>query len=151
VGFLDWLLGKKDRTTSPSRPVPPESAPPTATRPVPQETAPPGGPPPMSANGVERREPAAPRQEERLPAGSPERPPAAPAKAELPPSRAENLRRWRDAGQARVWVEAHNGDWNHADWLALIEDLQRSPFWPLEPDEVGRTLEEEKARWWKGK
>jgi hypothetical protein len=61
------------------------------------------------------------------------------------------LRRWRDAGQPRLWVQAHNGTWNHDDWLSLLEALQRSPFWPLEPDEVGRTLEEEKVKWSAGK
>jgi hypothetical protein len=149
VGFFDWLLGKTARTTSPSHPVPPDSAPPGATRPVPQETPAGSGPAP-SVNGVDRREPAAPRQEERLPGNSPERP-VAPARTELSPSRTDNLRRWREAGQARVWVEAHNGTWDHADWLALLDELQRSPFWPLEPDDVGRTLEEERAKWSDGR
>lgn len=57
----------------------------------------------------------------------------------------ENLRRWKESGQARSWVEAHNGQWNHQEWLALLETLQRSPYWPMHPDEVGRVLEEVKS------
>ncbi len=55
---------------------------------------------------------------------------------------AENLRRWRASGQARAWVAAHHGQWNHDDWLALLEELKRSPFWPMHPDAVGQVLEE---------
>jgi hypothetical protein len=56
----------------------------------------------------------------------------------------ENLRRWRASGQARAWVAAHQGQWNHDDWLGLLEELQRSPFWPMHPDAVGQVLEETK-------
>jgi hypothetical protein len=59
-------------------------------------------------------------------------------------SEAENLRRWRESGQARTWVEARQGRWNHDDWLALLEELKRSPFWPMPPDAVGLVLEDEK-------
>jgi hypothetical protein len=54
----------------------------------------------------------------------------------------ENLRRWRESGQARAWVERHQGGWNHADWLALLEELKASPFWPMNADAVGLVLEE---------
>jgi hypothetical protein len=57
----------------------------------------------------------------------------------------ENLRRWRESGQAKAWVEAHNGQWNHEDWLSLLESLRRSVFWPMLPDEVGLVLEDLKA------
>ena len=53
---------------------------------------------------------------------------------------------WQAAG-ARGWVEAHGGEWNHDDWLALLDDLRRSPFWPMDPEAVGLVLEEEKRRW----
>jgi hypothetical protein len=58
------------------------------------------------------------------------------------PPEADNLRRWQESGQARAWVEAHQGRWDHDDWLALLEELRRSPFWPLQQDAVGRVLEE---------
>lgn len=60
------------------------------------------------------------------------------------PSEAENLRRWREAGQPRAWVEARKGQWNHADWVALLESLKNSPYWPMQPEDVGRVLEETK-------
>jgi hypothetical protein len=71
------------------------------------------------------------------------RPPAPPQ----PPSEANNLRRWQESGRARAWVEAHNGRWNHEDWLALLEELRRSPFWPMQPDKVGMVLEDAKREW----
>jgi hypothetical protein len=61
----------------------------------------------------------------------------------------ENLRRWRASGQPRSWVEAHKGQWNHQDWLGLLETLQQSPYWPMQPDDVGRVLEEVKSAWQK--
>ncbi|HEY7154002.1 MAG TPA: hypothetical protein VH575_08615 [Gemmataceae bacterium] len=54
----------------------------------------------------------------------------------------DNLRRWRESGQARAWVETHQGRWDHNDWLALLDELKRSSFWPMHPDAVGLTLEE---------
>ena len=81
-----------------------------------------------------------------------EGPPAAPAQAQPPapsgpaaptvPTEEENLRRWRESGEARAWVEARQGKWNHQDWLALLESLRRSRFWPMNPDAVGLALEE---------
>jgi hypothetical protein len=67
--------------------------------------------------------------------------------AEKPPSEAENLRRWRESGQPRAWVEARQGHWGHADWLALLEELQRSPYWPMPPDAVGLALEDARREW----
>jgi hypothetical protein len=55
---------------------------------------------------------------------------------------AENLRRWQESGQPRLWVEAHRGRWDHADWLALLKTLRGSAFWPLDPEAVGRLLEQ---------
>ena len=63
-------------------------------------------------------------------------------KRDLPSSEAENLRRWKESGQARAWVEGRQGRWGHADWLALLDELKRSPYWPMQPDAVGMTLEE---------
>ena len=67
---------------------------------------------------------------------------------------AANLRRWAESGQPQAWVEAHAGQWNHEEWLALLQRLQTSKFWPLEPDAVGLVLEDLKRqranlqRWW---
>lgn len=59
----------------------------------------------------------------------------------------DNLRRWRQSGQPRRWVEAHNGVWNHDDWLTLLSELVRSEYWPLQPEAVGATLEDARQRW----
>jgi hypothetical protein len=59
----------------------------------------------------------------------------------------ENLRRWQESGRPRAWVEAHHGEWNHEEWLGLLEELKRSPFWPMHPDDVGETLEQAKREW----
>ncbi len=58
---------------------------------------------------------------------------------------AQNLRRWEQSGYPRKWVDDHHGEWNHSDWLDLLEKLKYSNFWPMEPDEIGRVLEEQKA------
>jgi hypothetical protein len=52
-----------------------------------------------------------------------------------------NLQRWQQSGQPRHWVEAQGGQWNHHDWLALLDLLRRSEFWPMDPAEIGRVLE----------
>jgi hypothetical protein len=62
-------------------------------------------------------------------------------------ARRHNLRRWEWSGQARAWVASRGGRWDHADWLALLDELARSPFWPLDPDAVGEVLEEIKREW----
>jgi tetratricopeptide (TPR) repeat protein len=54
----------------------------------------------------------------------------------------ENLKRWKDSALPRAWVEAHKGEWNDADWLSFLEELQKSEYWPLDPDSVGQVLEE---------
>jgi hypothetical protein len=64
-----------------------------------------------------------------------------------PAPEAENLRRWRESGQPRAWVEARRGQWGHAEWLELLERLRRSVYWPMHPDEVGLVLEELKRDW----
>ena len=72
--------------------------------------------------------------------------PLCPKQPALPPD-VENLARWKTSGQARAWVEARRGKWNHDDWLALLDELKRSPFWPMQPDAVGAVLEEHKHEW----
>jgi hypothetical protein len=59
-----------------------------------------------------------------------------------------NVRRWRASGQPRWWVEERRGHWEHHDWLGLLDTLQRSPFWPMDPGAVGTVLEESKQYYW---
>ncbi len=86
-----------------------------------------------------KKEPAAPAPHE--PTADP-RPPQPES-----PSEADNLRRWRESGGPRAWVEARRGQWGHAEWLALLEELKRSPYWPMQPDAIGLALEEAKRAW----
>jgi hypothetical protein len=58
-----------------------------------------------------------------------------------PASPEENLRRWRQSA-APAWVATRRGQWNHQDWLDLLEGLKRSEYWPMNPNEIGQTLEE---------
>jgi ankyrin repeat protein len=52
-----------------------------------------------------------------------------------------NLLRWERSGFPRRWVEDHNRQWGHSDWLHLLASLRRSEFWPMEEAAIGATLE----------
>ncbi len=58
-----------------------------------------------------------------------------------------NLRSWRESGQPWLWVEARRGEWGHGDWLALLDSLRPSQFWPLDPEAVGVVLEQVKRQY----
>ncbi len=60
---------------------------------------------------------------------------------------ADKVRRWKESGQAWAWVEKRQGCWNHDEWLAFLEEVKRSPFWPMNADAVGMVLEEIKREW----
>lgn len=64
--------------------------------------------------------------------------------AEEQHSRTQNLLRWERSGFPRKWVDDHHGQWGHSDWLALLESLKRTAFWPMEAEAIGRALEEQK-------
>jgi hypothetical protein len=87
------------------------------------------------------------------PAGDAEQEAATPPNHERPGRQApastddENLRRWRESGQAQAWVEQRQGSWNHDDWLALLAELKASSWWPMQAEAVGLTLEEIKRQW----
>jgi hypothetical protein len=54
---------------------------------------------------------------------------------------------WQEVG-ARKWVEARGGNWNHADWLALQEDLRRQGLAGVDSERVARVLERRKVEYW---
>jgi hypothetical protein len=118
VGLFEWLFGKKRGPVA--------------------STGPEGRGPALAAKEVRAREEVRVRmsaaEKREAPSDGPRQLPAA--------TPDDNLKRWQASGQARAWVMAHNGRWDHDDWLALLEELARSPFWPMEPDAVGRVLEE---------
>jgi hypothetical protein len=49
--------------------------------------------------------------------------------------------------EARTWVEAHNGSWDHVQWLLLLGELRRGGWVDLDPDSVGRVLERKKREY----
>jgi len=55
--------------------------------------------------------------------------------------KSQNLLRWEQSGFPRKWMDDHRGQWNHTDWLNLLESLKRTEFWPMEPDAIGGVLE----------
>jgi hypothetical protein len=125
MGFLDWLFGKKE-----------EAAPPGAQA----SQA-------MAATKEKAAPTAAPQASEPRPAAKETAGPKTTAETLKPSSEAENLRRWRDSGQPRTWVESRRGQWDHAAWLGLLEELKRSPYWPMPPEEIGKVLEAIKQEW----
>ena len=146
MGFLDWLFGKKGKPATAAGPKWHEPGPVervSATGRGGQE--PPlvekGTPAPEQDSVGQRPPPAVPPVKERSGNAADEG-----NRSPLPPE-AENLRRWRESGQARAWVEARRGRWDHDAWLTLLEELKRSPFWPMHPDAVGQVLEETQREW----
>ena len=55
-----------------------------------------------------------------------------------------NLTRLIASGYLTRWVREHSGKWNDCDWLALLESLRRSQFWPLQDSAISLALESEK-------
>jgi hypothetical protein len=58
------------------------------------------------------------------------------------------LRRWVAVGGPARWVEQHNGHWEHADWLDLLEWLEQSEYGALVPEALATVLEEHKRAYW---
>jgi hypothetical protein len=140
VRLLNWLFGKKGT----ARGALPERRPPRAC-----EQAPPPGEAPLGPDRPSPEVPVAPAVARggSPPLGADSRP--APEDGGRPglDAEAENLRRWKESGQVRAWVEGHHGQWGHLEWLALLESLRQSAYWPMHPDEVGNALEEMKREW----
>src|SRR6266545_2971323 len=59
----------------------------------------------------------------------------------------QNLQRWERSGQARQWVSARQGRWEHEDWLALLDGLSHSEFWPVDAEAVGEVLADIQTEW----
>ena len=68
-------------------------------------------------------------------------PKAAPVKTNDPE---ENIKRFAKTPLAMNFVKAHNGAWNHADWLNFLRDLEEKGYFPIDTDRVGLILEDKK-------
>lgn len=59
----------------------------------------------------------------------------------MPDPKLDNLKRWKESGQAEQWVDAHSGQWSFSDWVKYLDELKASPFWPMSPDDIGSHIE----------
>ena len=66
---------------------------------------------------------------------------AAPAPSNDPE---ENIKRFAKTSLATNFVKAHNGSWNHTDWLNFLRDLEEKGYFPIDTDRVGLILEDKK-------
>ena len=74
-------------------------------------------------------------------AAAPKAAKAAPVKSNDPE---ENIKRFAKTPLAMNFVKAHNGSWNHADWLNFLRDLEERGYFPIDTDRVGLILEDKK-------
>ena len=66
---------------------------------------------------------------------------AAPVKTNDPE---ENIKRFAKTPLAMNFVKAHNGSWNHTDWLNFLRDIEERGYFPIDTDRVGLILEDKK-------
>ena len=75
------------------------------------------------------------------PAKAPKTVKIVPAKTDDPE---ENIKRFAKTPLAMNFVKAHNGAWNHEDWLGFISDVKAKGYYPIDWDRVGLILEDKK-------
>ncbi len=56
----------------------------------------------------------------------------------------ENIKRFAKTPLATNFVKAHNGNWNHADWLNFLREIEEKGYFPIDTDRVGLILEDKK-------
>jgi len=56
----------------------------------------------------------------------------------------ENIKRFAKTALATNFVKAHNGSWNHTDWLNFLRELEEKGYFPIDTDRVGLILEDKK-------
>ena len=56
----------------------------------------------------------------------------------------ENIKRFAKTPLAMNFVKAHNGAWNHADWLNFLREIEEKGYFPIDTDRVGLILEDKK-------
>ena len=75
------------------------------------------------------------------PKAAPKAPKAAPVKSNDPE---ENIKRFAKTPLATNFVKAHNGSWNHTDWLNFLREIEEKGYFPIDTDRVGLILEDKK-------
>ncbi len=58
----------------------------------------------------------------------------------------ENLQKLAKSRLPMMFVKAHNGEWNHQDWLDFLADIKARGYEPVDEDRVGLILEDKKAK-----
>ena len=75
-------------------------------------------------------------------------PKAAPVKSNDPE---ENIKRFAKTALATNFVKAHNGSWNHTDWLNFLREIEEKGYFPIDTERVGLILEDKKKAFNAGK
>ena len=81
---------------------------------------------------------AAPKAAKATPKAAPK---AAPVNTNDPE---ENIKRFAKTPLAMNFVKAHNGAWNHTDWLNFLREIEEKGYFPIDTDRVGLILEDKK-------
>ena len=63
----------------------------------------------------------------------------------------ENIKRFAKTALAMNFVKAHNGSWNHTDWLNFLREIEEKGYFPIDTDRVGLILEDKKKAFNAGK
>ena len=58
-----------------------------------------------------------------------------------------NYKKLRRSPIAMNFVKRHQGNWNHQDWLGFLDYLKEKGYMPINTDQVGLLLEENKAQY----
>ena len=85
---------------------------------------------------------AAPKAAKAAPKAAKAAPKAAPVKTNDPE---ENIKRFAKTPLAMNFVKAHNGAWNHTDWLNFLREVEEKGYFPIDTDRVGLILEDKKV------
>ena len=84
---------------------------------------------------------AAPKAAKAAPKAAPKAAKAAPVRSNDPE---ENIKRFAKTALAMNFVKAHNGSWNHTDWLNFLREVEEKGYFPIDTDRVGLILEDKK-------
>ena len=55
---------------------------------------------------------------------------------------AENLTRWRDSGDPHRFVWGCTGAWSEQEFASFLASLRSGQYWPLNEDDVRKTLDD---------
>lgn len=62
----------------------------------------------------------------------------------MPNDKEENLERLVKSNLPMQFIKAHEGRWDHQQWLEFLDELQAKGYMPIDLDQIGLILEENK-------